>query len=98
MFSWAAWPSSQGMPTRPFALGVAPTDLARPGDGAAGPAALLSQEQKSERGETPRPPVGRPSSPSGPRVPPSAWGAPRPALRRSSLGQMPFLARKTSSW
>nr|KAF6395400.1 hypothetical protein HJG63_009957 [Rousettus aegyptiacus] len=78
MFSWAAWPSSQGMPTRPFALGVAPTDLARPGGGAAGPAAPLSQEQKSERGETPRPPVGRPRSPSSPRVPPSAWGGPAP--------------------
>lgn len=81
MFSWAAWPSSQGMPTRPFALGVAPTDLARPGDGAAGPAAPLSQEQKSERGEDATPPVGRPSSPSGPRgprVPPSAWGGPAP--------------------
>lgn len=58
MFSWAAWPSSQGMPARPFALGVAPTDLARPGDGAAGPAAPLSQEQKSERGEDATPPRG----------------------------------------
>lgn len=113
MFSWAAWPSSQGMPTRPFALGVAPTDLARPGDGAAGPAAPLSQEQKSERGEDATPPRGtaelslRPACASlglgrpAPRAPPFAappWGrCPFLPERRARGDKAPLSLRITGS-
>lgn len=85
MFSWAAWPSSQGMPTRPFALGVAPTDLARPGGGAAGPAPRFLRNRKAS--------VGRRHAPCG-AAELSLWaawaacaslGLGRPAARPSPL-------------